>query len=315
MSVHAIAPRLLVFLLVQHSSLFAQDSISEKGTIGIVGASMSAGFQLKDFVGPGGFGGLGGDPGRQESIRLSQLLLAYCEDQDLRVVDHSDVMFFTDPLELGRRQVEEAIEDDAMAYLGLDFLFWFGYGMMAPPESEEAERYLEVDLALDRDLQRLRLQGRGFALLGELLARTDSLVVVGDYPDMTGANPLLMHPDMIPIRRMREELNRRLDAFAAAHDRLAVFPLSRLIQRARRYGEEIELDGVAYTLRSYDLFQSDLLHPTRLGMAVLAERLLEFWQPRQDRLPLRIGDRGISHAILAAGAMTNWEGIRARRSQ
>ena len=103
----------------------------------------------------------------------------------------------------------------------------------------------------------------------ELLDRLQCPIILGDYPDVTGADARILHPRMIPDEESLAELNRRLHAWAEERARVHIFPLAAWVKQLVNEGYALPLEkGPLQTPPRY-LLQSDKLHATRLGMALL----------------------------------------------
>lgn len=243
---------------------------------------------------------------RSETVGMRVLLRKLFAGGDVSLKDCSDTMFFMSPVQKGERQLKRASRRSGII-IGLDFMFWFGYGRIANPRGG----YTERDIAVHRALSRLALQKRGLALLDKYLVGTKRPLILGDYPNMTGAVERMLPRTLIPGKRVREELNQRLHAWAAKRDNVFVYPLAARFDQARR-GELVvaTADGDKKLNRS-QLLQLDRLHPNTLGMAVIANDLLRFLDekvPQAKRLP---GDRKFAGILQRLDQVETWK----RRSE
>lgn len=273
----------------------AQDPVVEAPALVAVGASVTAGFRL------GGYDGMFSDlragaervlgrplsdeefGRRTDSASPGEVLAAV---YGFEVPSFGDTMLFSNPSGRGRKVLEAGLATGAETVLGVDLMFWFGYGRTGENPTEE----------------RLALQATGFALLEELLAQhPDTTLVVGDYPDMTGALPAMITPDMIPSLAEQAELNRRLAAWAEARPKVHVFPLSACLQRLRDGEAGFVIDGETRTVSVDEAFQLALVHPTRLGTAVLVRDLAAFLGEHVDER-FRPRGEGDARYLEAAGA-------------
>ena len=107
-----------------------------------------------------------------------------------------------------------------------------------------------------------------------MLDRFDCPIVLGDYPDMRGAHPKMLSASQIPEPDVLKKLNERLQQWAEKRPRVHVFALSRWIRSVKAEEESLVYDGERRFLPSKVLLQTDRLHATRLGMALLAYRIL-----------------------------------------
>ena len=211
----------------------------------ILGASVSA-----------GFGADGRRPG-QRTIRLARACRELWPRDRVRVVDCADGLTFANPRGSADRRVAQALRAVPDLVVGVDFLFWFGYGRAAGGTPEK------------RAESRLRLQAVGLEFLDEF----ECPMVIGDYPDMDGADPRYLQPWMVPEPEVLERLNERLRVWAAERPRVHVLPLAEWVARVKRSEERIEFRGRQISLGPELLLQGDRLHATRLGVALLAHRV------------------------------------------
>ena len=176
----------------------------ERPAIAVLGASASAGFGVL-VVGPGGDG-----PGAV-GTRLSEIVLAIDEPPPVVVRDWSTASFFTNPLEIGPEAVRRCLDGSPDAILAIDFLFWFAYGAY----DAQGERIVD-------EAQRDGLFEFGLSLLESI----DVPILVGDLPDVRGANPRMLSRWQVPSVETLERLNARLRAWADAKPHVRIFPLS-----------------------------------------------------------------------------------------
>lgn len=287
----ALAPALL--LLANPAS--AQETAVAAPALVSVGASVTAGFRLADYEGmfsnlrEGAERILGRELTDEEYGRRTDGLRpgdVLAELYGFEVPTFGDTMLFSNPLTKGRAVLEAGLATGADTVLGVDLVFWFGYGRTDENAAEE----------------RLTLQATGLAMVDELLAaHPDTTLVIGDYPDMTGALPAMITPDMIPTKEEQAELNRRLAEWAERRPKVHVFPLSASLQRLRDGEAAFEVDGEVQPVSLDAAFQLALVHPTRLGTAVLVRDLVAFLGSRVDE---EFGPRaeGDAQYLAAAGA-------------
>jgi hypothetical protein len=214
--------------------------------VGLIGASVTAGFGLRSEL-----GGL---------AHLGDFLAAALREPG-QVRSFGDLLLFESPVARGQSALAKLARFEPTLVIAADFLFWFGYG--AGRSEEERARLFEQGL--------------------ELLAGIQAPLVVGDLPDMSAAlegrseltgGPFLT-PDMIPGQELRARLNDRLRAFAAEREGVVVLSLEGLL-RAMRGGGPLELPGGfrSEPVAVERLFQADRLHPSALGTAFLAQASL-----------------------------------------
>jgi len=205
----------------------------------VVGASLSHGYGLEDSG--------------------TKLTLADVVEASLRVPHEpvrskTSLLFFTSPLQTGKAQVEAAVAEKPTLVVGLDFLFWYGYGFFA----SEGDRLAMLEKGLSE------------------LEKFDCPILVGDFPDVSdaarspeGARPGLLAPEQIPGPSARRKLDERLRAWAAERKNVVVVPLGDLVAR-RTSGEDLVIHGNRWPAASVgDLVQPDRLHPTLEGTIAL----------------------------------------------
>lgn len=225
----------------------AQDAAPEKAkpTVVILGASVSAGFGVDQRRG-------------DRTIRLARACRELWPDTRARVVDCAEGMTFANPRSSANRSVSRALREKPDLVIGVDFLFWFGYGK-APAGTPEK-----------RAAQRLRMLEQGLEFLEEF----DCPMIVGDYPDMDGADPRYLQPWMVPEPEVLVQLNERLAAWAAERPRVQVMPLAQWVTDVKAGQERIVFGKREISLGPEVLLQDDRLHATRLGVCLLAHRLV-----------------------------------------
>lgn len=239
--------RLVLVLLSVVGLASAQESVREDPpTVVVLGASVSAGFEIDRGVGV------------DRTITMARACRGIWPDGVARVVDCADGMTFMNPEKSADVRVGQALRARPDLVVGVDFLFWFGYGKVRGGSDEAQAR------------ERFRMQETGLEFLDEF----ECPIIVGDYPDMQGADPRFLPPWAVPEPEVLDQLNQRLQAWARARPRVAVMPLADWVARAKRSGERVTVRGSEVELAPELLLQSDRLHATRLGVALLAHRLL-----------------------------------------
>src|SRR5690606_23986838 len=98
---------------------------------------------------------------------------------------------------------------------------------------------------------------------------------VGDYPDMSGADPRMLSPRQIPSPEVLAALNAALREWAASRPNVHLFPLGDFVARVKREGAPVRVEDGEVRVPPELLLQSDRLHTTRLGVAVLGARIHE----------------------------------------
>ncbi len=269
--------------------------------IQILGASLSAGTSLSSF-------GVKGKPAyRYETIGLAAVIGAGYPNAKPAVSDCSDTWFFQQPISKGKRQIATIAKGSDGILLAIDLPFWYGYGK--PPKDLDGDEEDVVEWRLEQ-------QQSGFAILETLLDRFDGIVVLGDYPDMHGANPMMLPKSMIPEVDTQAELNARLGAWAEGHDRVRIFPLAATLVQIRAKARTVTVHDQRYQVKLKHLLQVDKLHPTRLGVAIL---MVDLFGWMQTNLPATLRERptelSLSEAVDRCKAGPILATIGARASQ
>jgi len=207
-------------------------------TIGILGASVSAGFGM--FL-----GGTEDDGPGMVGVRLADVVSAAAPPGAV-VSDWSTWLFFRNPVTIGPQAVERLAERSPDVVLAIDFLFWFAYGatdLEGAPIVEERQRHALFERGL------------------ELLETFEAPMVVGDLPDMRGADPRMLAERQIPDPPTLARLNARLRQWAATRESVALLPLETIRRTQLAAAPEVVKRRL----------QSDRLHPTFEGLvAILA---------------------------------------------
>lgn len=246
--------RELAFLVLT-VSLCAQDSrpattADKKPVVVILGASVSAGFSCSMM-------GIG-EAEKNQTMTLKRALEPVFPRERFDVRDLATSAMFLNPSEHGGKQSKLALRAKPDVVIGIDFLFWFGYGHVRGSAG-----------AANIGKGRLALQQQAF----ELLAPLTCPILLGDYPDMTGAHPRMLSPAQIPDAEQRKALNAALAAWAKEHPNVRVFPLGKFVEESKSKGLTVEHDQHCIELPAAFLLQEDQLHATRLGMAFLVHLL------------------------------------------
>lgn len=257
----------------------------------VIGASLSNGTSLKILGAMLGFGDMKTFAEKTlarsvsefelrvktDSVGMRQLLRKITTGDPVSVVDCSDTMFFQSPATKGEKQLQRAKRRQGLV-LGLDFMVWFGYGGVSSPRGTRDA----IDVAIHRAMRRLDKQQKAFDLLDQYLIGGESTIVLGDYPDMTGAVERMLPKSAIPRKSTLAELNRRLYRWAASRKQVRIYPLAARVASARAGKLAVTLEGEASMLHLDQLLQLDRLHPTKLGMAIIASDMMKFLR---DQLP------------------------------
>lgn len=250
--------------------------VADPPAVAVLGASASHGFSLADFLGDAAGARqriaalLGRTPddaefaARTTSIGLGALIGELRAAPDSVAVDVADQMLFLSPAQAAKQQLRRALDSDAGLVLGVDLMFWFGYGGLSATERD------------DPTAARLARQRQAFDLLDATLADERwgaKKLVLGDYPDCSDASELMITKAMRPDAATLARLNEALAQWARRHANVRVFPLGALLVDMKT-GRIAGADGAA--IDEGQAMQFDRLHPTRFGMTILLRGLDAF---------------------------------------
>src|SRR6185503_8007612 len=203
----------------------------------MVGASASAGFTESEPL---------GGP-KTPQYRLSCYLEAALRVAHEPVQNLANAMFFIQPEAAGRFQIDQALKAKPTIIVGIDFLFWFCYGE-GPAEKDRLQRFQ-----------------KGL----ELLDTVHCPLVLGDIPDASGASNDMLPAELIPSAETMAAANRRLKQWAATRRTVVVVSLSGFM-RAAMANQALTFHGHTEPAgKTRSLLQSDRLHPSPRGCAVL----------------------------------------------
>lgn len=206
-------------------------------TLGVIGASQTAGF------------GAGVSMGKVLQAGLNF---------PTRLVETASVMFFMKPLAVGEEQIQFLRRQRPTAIIGLDYLFWFGYGDK------------------DFDTRKAHLQ-QAFTWLESLPGPK----FIGDIPDMRGAAEYMLPTRFVPPVEQIDQLNEMIVQWAKVRPDVTLIPLSRLV-RSMRSGQPAEIGGREYAADPKKVLGSDRLHATLDGQLLLGIACLAAFR---ERLP------------------------------
>jgi hypothetical protein len=216
------------------------------GRIVMVGASATGGFTESEP--------LGGPTTWQ--YRLSRYVDAALSVPHEPVQNLGDRLFFVQPEAAGRYQIEQALKAQPTLVIGIDFLFWFCYG----------------DGSADKD--RLQRFEKGLKLLEDVRCP----LVLGDIPDASGASNDMLLAEQIPSVEAMFASNRRLREWAATRKHVVIVSLSGFM-RTVMADHALTIHGYTFPEGKTGMFlQSDKLHPSPAGCAVLALAILDAFQ-------------------------------------
>ncbi len=244
------AALLLITALAVPVTLFAQKAAEQQAPthIHVIGASVSGGFEDGPLFGAKETG---------DSVSMHHMLRKW-SGGEVKVTTHPPMEMcytFSNPLKIGKKQIDGAKKRKADMIVAVDFPFWFAYGYVRKPEAKSRMDRLEVCL--------------------EYLAGLNVPVVIGDLPNMKGAARRMVSPKQIPSEEMLVQLNARLKKFAADNDKITIVPMSQIVKQLKVEGVLLPLKDGELKTAPCALLQGDKLHATRLGMALLTFTLQE----------------------------------------
>jgi hypothetical protein len=170
------------------------------------------------------------------------------------VLCFGDGLLFTSPRAVGARQVESALNFEPTLVVATDFLFWFGYGSLDARGGP-----------IERESERLELLETGLALL----AGIECPLVVGDFPDMSGAVGKMLASAQMPDKTTLPLLSKRVREWAAGRKHTLVVPLSELVVQLAS-PSEIRMGRHTFPAGS-KLLQPDQLHASLTGLVAVSQ--------------------------------------------
>lgn len=220
--------------------------------VAVIGASATCGFGAEiDIDGPFGR--------TTAMVDFATVLDAMLPEQ-CTVNGHCSVFFFNEPLNVGPQIVEDALAGEPTLIVGIDYLFWYGYG------------------SRDVNGQRLTDESARLALLEQglkQLERFECPVVVGDYPNMKDAVGRMLGAAQLPQPQTLAALNERVREWARGRPNVVVVPLSELVDAMQR-GDEVRIGEAVWTAEDVAaVIQGDQLHPTLDGMVLMMQHAVQ----------------------------------------
>jgi len=219
--------------------------------VGLIGASATAGFGVRlDTTTPDG------SAKEVHAADLGDVLRAACSEP-IVISRFGSIYFYDDPLGTGPREIDRVLRFGPTCVIGVDFLFWYGYGfrnIRGEPMRDESER-LEL---LEEGLRQL-----------DRVVQLGVPVVVGDFPDMSDSIGRILQAAQVPAKPTLVRLNARLAEWAATRSNVRVLHLSSLVPRLES-GESLIIRGAPWSREQYGTtLQRDRLHPTFMGCVAL----------------------------------------------
>ena len=234
-------------LLLTVASVLAPSSAQEAPKhIHIIGASVSGGFED---------GPMFGAKKQGDSVSLQHMLKKW-SDGEVKVTSHPQLemwYLFNDPIKTGKKEIELAKKKKADMVFAVDFPFWFGYGYVSGDKAKARLARLETGLGYLKELK--------------------VPVVIGDFPNMKGAQIRMLKPRQIPTEATLKLLNDRLAKFAADNKNVTLVPMAQIVKALTDDGVELPLQDGKVKTGPGALLQEDQLHATRLGMALMTFQL------------------------------------------
>lgn len=176
------------------------------------------------------------------------------KDRGFKILRFTSSLFFMQPLKIGPLQMRRALKAKPTLLIGIDFLFWFGYGWM------------------NKDARMKRLE-KGLALLDQFPGK----ILVGNLPDMHGADPRMLAPRQIPAVGTLKTMNDRIAQWVKKRPRVRLFDLSAHVDRMRKKGIVLPSRDKRVRPRrisAKELMSKDRLHPSKQGVRYLLHLVL-----------------------------------------
>lgn len=275
---------LLAAAAVAQAGNGAAGAAAAKPRVHVIGASVSGGFEDGPLTGAK-------EPG--DSVTLQHVLKAWCGEH-ARATTHSplDMMaMFTDPKTIGHKQIQAVVKAKPDVVVAIDFPFWFAYGYVDGDEAASRRALLEHGLSL--------------------LAQIEAPVLVGDLPDMQGAERRMLNPRQIPSPEVLQQLNAQLAQWVVKQPNVHLVELAETVRTMKHEGVALPLAAGELATPPGALLQGDKLHANRLGMAYLGYVLQ---QPLRELFPedhaLRAQQWSFERFVEACGAEGDLAALR-----
>ena len=244
----------------------------------ILGASVSAGFVDSPLT---------GGTQANASAPLLRPLRRWLDGEGQKVQSRADAMMFLEPEKRGRAQVDRTLRSEPSVVVAVDFLFWYGYGAVLGASDAEGE-------------ERMRRLRSGLETLDLLPCG----MVVGDLPDMRGADRRMLKPHQVPSEVDLAAMNVAIAQWAKERPRVRIFPLAQVVAAMKQDGVTLSVADRQFATAPGYLLQGDRLHATRLGVAYLAHALHE---PIRAALPDALRERAMARTFVDFCAFTSAE--------
>ena len=169
----------------------------------------------------------------------------------------ADVMFFRGSREHAKEFIGQIIAFKPTLVIGIDILFWFGYG--TPPKDTVVSEY--------------RLEKLEFAL--GLLGNIKAPLIIGDLPDMHSSVGHMLSERQVPSTSLLKKMNERIYAWASRRETVTVIPVYELSQNVMEDKGFTILDCTLPEGSKDRLVQKDMLHTTLEGTTMAGLLVIE----------------------------------------
>ena len=230
------------FLLLAQCSFTAPTPTNILQRVAVTGASVSAGYGLKT---PPTKGNLAAYP--MDFTHVMDAMITVPHDA---VGDFCDLMFFRSSRKNAAEYIQQIVAYKPTLVVGIDFLFWFGYGSVPDGIAEEEHRMEKLEFALD------------------LLDTLEVPLLIGDLPDVREAVGRLLSQSQVPSEEILHSLNNRIHTWIDSKENATLLPVHEY-WKLMMQDKEITVLGTTWPEGTKDrLLQKDSLHMTREGTVV-----------------------------------------------
>jgi hypothetical protein len=227
----------------------------------VIGASLSNGFA--------------------SGLKLASALDPGIKIEHTRVRDYSTSAFFMNPRRYGKQVMDRALKKKPTLLVGLDYTFWYGYGYVFPRDVADNTGLRPSKEVLAKKTLAMRLAKFEVGLAQ--LDRYTGPLVLGDIPDMTGADPKMLSRNQIPTEPELLALNKRLAEWVEARrkkgKKTMLFSLGSMVSmmKANKLMLPATPDGKhrARALSGKEVMTWDKLHPSKVGVVLLVGKLYD----------------------------------------
>ena len=237
--------RYLLLIFLAPCLLHAEEEQGKKTLLSrplIIGASLSAGFNQQDMIGP-----------KSRKLAFDRHLDKALIGPHGEIKNKGNVLLFMAPLEQAEDQIKFAEDYQPSVTFAPDFLFWFLYG---DNHQEEAQRLKSLELGLAK------------------LDRIHGPLIVATIPNAKEAAGGMLGGPQIPQPQTLTKANARIKEWAKAREengtKTGVLDLYRLHQDLVQEKESKLGDLLVTPQQAKNSLQSDKLHPTIKGANLIA---------------------------------------------